>query len=82
MNKLTKSYWDLFNKFARFIGWSFLLGGIYGAGSTAYELYKFVNNKASWVTDSNTATIGIIMFLVVAIGGLLMIRAKPYYPKV
>ena len=73
--------WKMFNIFIRFVGWWFLIGGVFGLLSWKIEFYKHFNGKSEWIVDATIGVIGIFAFVFVSIAGYAFLKAKPYNPN-
>lgn len=70
-------FWKVFNKFARFIGWCFLIGGVFGF-FWSLELYKHFNEGSEWIDDTFIGVLGFFAYTSVIIIGYAFLKAKPY----
>lgn len=83
-SRYERIHWRAFNFLAKLTGWAFLIGGsllgsysllsAFVAGNTV-----LVNGVPS--SDIVNRTLAVVLPFVMALFGVLIVRAKPYFPK-
>jgi len=80
-------YWRIFNFLIKFIGYVFALSGLYGlllliVSKFDPELSDFAETSTnSFNVPEGMGSIFIIVYLFILVVGILIIRAKPYFPE-
>ena len=83
-SRYERVHWRVFNSLAKVTGWAFLIGGsLLGSYSL---LSAFVTGNTVLVngvpsSDIVNRTLAVVLPFIMALFGILIVRAKPYFPK-